>query len=220
MTLLACDFGASTKVLGVDTSASGSSGDESDTGDSDEIDPEEVDDDEDGYSEAAGDCDDTDDTIHPGATDVCNGVDEDCDDLVDEDAAEDDAYEPNDTVDFPLGEMDSSLDIEVSAFLHDEDDVDRFSFSIDDGFFTSNRVRITLSEIGADFTFKLAVTTLPGGQTVDEKINTVDSEVSITIEDGIFGDDSSEYRVRVSTLGGADCNEPYRLILENLGRFD
>lgn len=37
------------------------------------------------YVELAGDCDDDDDGVHPGATEVCDGVDNDCDDDVDED---------------------------------------------------------------------------------------------------------------------------------------
>lgn len=42
------------------------------------------DDDGDGLGEAAGDCDDTDRTVYPGAPEQCNGKDDDCDEIVDE----------------------------------------------------------------------------------------------------------------------------------------
>ncbi|MCB9671605.1 MAG: hypothetical protein H6736_14940 [Alphaproteobacteria bacterium] len=38
----------------------------------------------DGWSTEAGDCDDTADGIHPGAVEVCDGVDDDCDTLTDD----------------------------------------------------------------------------------------------------------------------------------------
>jgi len=41
--------------------------------------PEDVDDDEDGFTENQGDCNDNDDGIYPGAEDVCgDGIDQDC----------------------------------------------------------------------------------------------------------------------------------------------
>lgn len=38
----------------------------------------DVDDDNDGYTENEGDCDDTNGDIHPGATEYCDGIDSDC----------------------------------------------------------------------------------------------------------------------------------------------
>ena len=45
-----------------------------------------TDDDGDGYTEDDGDCDDTDAGVHPGAQERCDGVDQDCDQVVDEGA--------------------------------------------------------------------------------------------------------------------------------------
>jgi len=42
-----------------------------------------------GAVEAGGDCDDTDDSIHPEVVEVCDGIDNNCDDTVDEDLTTD-----------------------------------------------------------------------------------------------------------------------------------
>ncbi|MCB9777191.1 MAG: putative metal-binding motif-containing protein [Alphaproteobacteria bacterium] len=45
----------------------------------------DIDNDGDGFSENQGDCDDTDEDIYPGATETADGVDEDCDGIIDND---------------------------------------------------------------------------------------------------------------------------------------
>jgi hypothetical protein len=49
-----------------------------------------------GYSAVGGDCNDTIGSIHPGATEICNGVDDDCDSFIDEGFAYVTYYQDND----------------------------------------------------------------------------------------------------------------------------
>ncbi len=48
-----------------------------------------------GYSEQSGDCDDTLDTVHPGATETCNGRDDDCNGVADDAAVDSVTFAPD-----------------------------------------------------------------------------------------------------------------------------
>ncbi len=48
-----------------------------------------------GYSAVAGDCDDTSTAVHPGAVEVCNGIDDDCNGVID-DGVQTTYYQDND----------------------------------------------------------------------------------------------------------------------------
>ena len=88
-----------------------------------------------GYVEDNTDCDDTNAAVHPGATEVCNGIDDDCDTLVDDadpdcvglttyyaDADGDGYGDPDDSVDAcaaPAGYVDNSDDCDdTNAAVH------------------------------------------------------------------------------------------------------
>ena len=61
-----------------------------------------------GYVMPDGDCNDSDSSINPGASEVCNDIDDDCDRTVDEDATDADDYYPDDDGD-GYGDEDGSV---------------------------------------------------------------------------------------------------------------
>jgi hypothetical protein len=114
-------------------------------------DPLNVDNDMDGYTEAGGDCDDDDVRVHPGASEICNDRDDDCDGLVNEDWL--DAFEPNDSVGtgYDLGMVDvgwlwdgSSVTI-AGLSLHTSGDQDWFLWDAKDEWYDDANISVRVS---------------------------------------------------------------------------
>ena len=222
--MVGCKFKASTVVVdsggesGIDTGSAEDSGADDDPADTGAVedtgDPPnlpESDDDEDGYTELEGDCDDEDENIRPGLEDGCDGVDNDCDDRIDEDAHAEDTYEPNDAIDYNLGDLDAAGSFEVVGFLSGEDDVDSFRFEYTDGW-DWDSLTVTLSDLSPDIAYKMTVVDIDNDLEVYGDFSTADDEALIfELESSIFSSDSAVFRVRISSLGGYGCITPYTL---------
>ena len=156
--LFACAFNASTEVA--DSAAPpGPQTDPqtSETTETTSIDPLDVDDDGDGYTENEGDCNDDNAARYPGLTDLCDGIDNDCDDEIDEDAYIDDWNEPDDanTV-IELTSPTKDYEQRVEGLLYSDEDVDTYSFEMPDGL-DIFRLTVELSYVPDDATYRLTV---------------------------------------------------------------
>jgi hypothetical protein len=222
--LLACGFTAATKVDSADTAVpdTGLGGDDgaddggSDDGGSDgggddggDEDPNDVDDDQDGLTENEGDCDDTDPSIRPGQVDGCDGIDNDCDGDTDEDAADSDPREPDDLDPNDLGALTDDPEHAIEASLTDNDDVDRYTFSLEDGGLSLFHVDVGLSNIPDDATYRLVVSNTSTGEVMYDESGS--GSLAASFDDRIFNDESGTWEATISARGGADCARRYLL---------
>ena len=220
LALSGCDFSAATDVRVGDTATDsgassddgsdgthGGGGDGGDGGDGD--DPAATDQDGDGFTEADGDCDDTDSTISPEATDGCDGRDDDCDGTIDEEAWRDDPYEPNDDVAWPGGSWHDDGSHSLEASLHADADVDRYRFSMDDSSWSLFSIDVGLSGIPDGAVYVISVVNVTTGETygVEEGAGSL----SVSVDDTVFNDEGGTWEIAVWSRSGADCARTYLL---------
>ena len=215
--LSGCGFSAPEDVVVVDTGLELADDDDSGDGGETEVedpadDPLDVDDDGDGWTENEGDCDDAVATVHPEAIDGCDGEDEDCDGELDEDAVDDDDYEPNDTNAYDLGSINDEPTQAIQGLLHNDGDVDRFSFRFEDTWSPDFTLSVALSSIPSGASYRLVVENLSTGEYLVNEAG--DGDLSGSMEESWIEDQSATFAVSISSEGGADCDRNYLLTLE------
>ena len=171
--------------------------------------------DQDGWTLEDGDCDDGDAGVHPEAYDGCDGADEDCDDEVDEDAADDDNYEPNEDLDSAtdLGSLEDDNERTVTAWLHNQDDLDHYVFTVEDHWYDLFDVHITLSNIPETTTYRLTLYGLGDDGATELDAVYGRGSIELLLEDGVFDSDGGAYALKVDALADPDCGQSYLLTL-------
>ncbi len=169
----------------------------------------------DGYSDM--DCNDEDPFVNPGEYDLCDGIDNDCDGQMDEDAIWD---EDEDFPIYDLGEVYGGDVVSISGLLYPEYDTDIYRFSIQDGLFGWFFIDALLDSVSEFADVSLALVRLREGELgIYEEVIEVDSyghgeSEFVSYPGQAFHDDSGTYQLIVQTLSGADCEAPYDIIME------
>ena len=139
-------------------------------------------------------------------------MDEDCDGQFDEDAVDDDDYEPNDSQPADLGSINDENVQAIQGALHNNDDVDRFRFSFEDTWSLDFTLTISLSSIPSDADYRLRVENLSTGEILVNDAGNGGLSGSMT-EDWLE-DQSADFEVTISADSGADCDRNYLLTVE------
>jgi hypothetical protein len=173
----------------------------------------------DGYTAAQGDCNDGEPSAYPGAqTDICDGLDNDCDGTIDEDSSGD-VWETNDSSASYLGDLTGSGQTLISGNLHNDDDIDRYQFRVSDGITDWFSMEGWLYGVprNADYKLELEWIENEGGAwegLVDSSDTSGNGGFEHVENGGSTGtDDGGLYELRVISVNGSSCSFPYLIQL-------
>jgi hypothetical protein len=183
-------------------------------------DPLDHDGDLDGYTENEGDCDDANPYTNPGAEEICDAHDNDCDGDVNEDDWDD--LESNDTLSTAtdLGRIDdgwifSSGETESAGItLHSEYDEDWIRFDAGDDWGIDNvNIDISVGSFPHTGFYVVELYLLDESSTVPVDIDTGSGRLSVQFEGDVWdgGEDDFAIRVYADTWPGGTCGRRFEV---------
>jgi Putative metal-binding motif len=186
------------------------------------VDPLNWDDDGDGWTENGGDCDDTDSTTYPDATEVCDDVDNDCDGSINETWW--DSYEASDTstTAYDLGEVDDGFlwagdSLTISGLtLHASADEDWLTWDADDDWYDNVDINASASSFSSSGTYVMELYLWTGSSWSLEDSDSGYGRLAVSYAGDVFDTDEDDWAIRVyaSSWPSGSCSSDYSLVID------